>query len=118
MGRDAQYPLTPEMEQNLTKLLTAINKLRTAYGKPMYVSSGYRPAAINASVAGAAKKSNHMVCLAVDFKDADRQISKWCLQNLSKLEEYGLWMEAPLSTPTWTHLQVVPPKSGKRVFNP
>ena len=62
MGRDKQAPLTGLMEVNLRKLLQAVNKLRAAYGKPMIVSSGYRPAAINATIPGAAKKSNHMAC--------------------------------------------------------
>ena len=118
MGRDAQYPLTDDMEQNLQLLLTAVNKLRTDYGIPMYVSSGYRPAAINATVPNAATHSWHMVCAAVDFADVDRKISNWCLANLDKLAEYGLWMEDAGSTPTWTHLQVYPPKSGNRVFIP
>lgn len=118
MGRDAQYPLTQEMEANLAKLLVAINKVRTEYGKPMFVSSGYRPAAINANVPGAAKKSNHMVCLAVDIRDVDGKMKSWCLANLDKLALYGLWMEDAGSTPTWCHLQCVPPRSGNRVFKP
>lgn len=118
MGRDKDYPLTPEMEANLTKLLECLNKFRAMYGKPMYVSSGYRPAAINATVKGAAKKSNHMICLATDFADKDGELDKWCLDNLDKLEECGLYLEDPAATPGWAHLQCVPPKSGKRVFKP
>lgn len=118
MGRDAQYPLTQEMEANLAKLLEAVNKFRTDYNIPMTVTSGYRPAAINATIANAAKKSNHMVCLACDFHDSDGAIKSYCLANLDKLALYGLWMEDPGSTPTWCHLQCVPPRSGNRVFKP
>jgi uncharacterized protein YcbK (DUF882 family) len=118
MDRDKIAPLTPELEANLDKLLKALNKLRATYGKPMYVSSGYRPAQINENVKGAAKKSNHMLCLACDFADKDGELDKWCLANLDKLEEYGLYLEDPAFTPNWCHLQVVPPKSGKRVFKP
>jgi len=117
MGRDKQYPLTQEMEQNLQKLLKALNLFRTLYGKPMMVSSGYRPAAINATVAGAAKKSNHMVCLACDFKD-DGSLDKYCMDNQYILEQCGLYLEHPDATPGCCHLQCVPPKSGKRVFRP
>ena len=118
MNRDKQYPLTPEMEQNLQKLMTALNLFRTLYGKPMIVTSGYRPAAINANVPNAAKKSNHMVCLACDFKDADGSLDKYCMDNQYILQQCGLYLESHDSTPGWCHLQCVPPKSGNRVFKP
>lgn len=118
MGRDKQAPLTGLMEVNLKKLLQAVNKLRAAYNKPMIVSSGYRPAAINATIPGAAKKSNHMACLAVDFADRDGKLAEYCLNNLKLLEEFGLWMEDPAHTKGWVHLQRVPPRSGNRVFKP
>jgi hypothetical protein len=118
MGRDKIVPLSQEQEDNLEHLLECLNKLRTAYGKPMYVSSGYRPEAINSKVKGAAKKSNHIMCLACDFKDLDGSLDEWCLQNLDILEECGLYLESPMHTPNWCHLQAIPPKSGKRIFIP
>lgn len=117
MGRDIQYPLTPELEANLTKLLAALNKFRIIYGKPMIVSSGYRPGPFNTAANGA-KHSNHMVCLACDFKDIGNLLDEYCLNNQLILEECGLWLESPRSTAGWTHLQCVPPMSGKRVFEP
>lgn len=118
MGRDEKYPLSEEQEQNLEQLLIALNKFRKAYNKPMYVSSGYRPEAINSKVKGAAKKSNHIMCLACDFKDLDGSLDEWCLQNLDILEQCGLYLESPLHTPNWCHLQCKAPKSGNRVFIP
>lgn len=117
MGRDKQYPLTPELEVNLIKLLAALNKFRAVYGKPMVVSSGYRPGPFNAAAKGA-KHSNHMVCLACDFKDIGNMLDEYCLNNQSILEECGLWLESPRSTPGWSHLQCTPPMSSKRVFEP
>lgn len=118
MGRDKDFPLDKEQEANLEKLLKALNKLRKAYGKPMVVSSGYRPAAINANVKGAAKKSNHIMCLACDFKDLDGKLDEWMLENLDVLAECGLYLESPQHTPGWSHVQCVAPKSGNRVFIP
>jgi hypothetical protein len=118
MGRDKQYPLNGILEVNLEKLLKAVNKFRAVYGKPMRVSSGYRPAAINATVKGAAKKSNHMKCLAVDFVDRSGKLAEYCLNNLKLLEEFGIWLEDPAFTKGWVHMQVVPPRSGNRVFKP
>lgn len=117
MQRDKEFPLTPELENNLKKLLEAVNKFRKAYNKPLFVSSGYRPGAYN-KAAGGAKKSNHMICLAVDFKDKDGEVDKFAKDNLKLLEECGLYLEDPDHTPGWCHLQCSPPKSGKRVFKP
>lgn len=117
MSRIAESDLPTDMQANLEKLHKSINKLRTAYGKPMIVSSGYRSPSQNAA-AGGAKRSNHMSCLAVDIHDVDGQLDAWCLSNLEVLEKCGLWLEHPDATPRWCHLQVVPPKSGNRVFRP
>lgn len=105
------------LEKNLEKLLSALNKLREVWGKPMIISSGYRDPSHNARVGGA-KKSNHMLCLAADVLDMDDSLDEWCLERLELLEEIGLWLESPQYTKGWCHLQVVPPKSGKRVFIP
>lgn len=120
MGRDVDYQTeyTQEVSDNIDKLLISLNKFREKYGKPMFVSSGWRPSVINSSIQGSAKKSNHVIGLACDFKDIDRSLAKFCLQNLHILEDCGLYMEAPDSTPTWIHLQCVAPRSGKRVFKP
>jgi hypothetical protein len=98
-------------------LLEALDKLREAFGKPMHISSGYRPASVNKAVGGA-KKSNHMLCLACDFKDPTGEIDEFCLDNIKLLEELGLYLEDINSTPGWCHLQKVAPKSGRRIFIP
>ncbi len=118
MGRDKDFPLDAEQEANLELLLKCLNEFRAIYGKPMTVTSGYRPAAINATVKGAAKKSNHIMCLACDFRDTDGELDKWCLTNLDVLIKCGLYLESPAHTPNWCHLQCKPPKSKNRIFLP
>lgn len=113
MNRDKEFPLSPELEKNLEKLLIAVNKLRSAYGKPMYVSSGYRPGKYN-KAAGGANRSSHLTCEAVDFKDADGKLKAWI--TVKMLEDCGLYMEWPADTPTWMHVQIRPTKS--RIFKP
>jgi hypothetical protein len=117
MGRDKDYPLTQEFEWNLAKLLKAINKIRDIYGKPMIVTSGYRPGPYNKSAKGA-KLSCHLTCEAVDFKDTDGSFAKWCLQNMKVLVEADVYMEEPAHTKGWVHLQIRPTRSGRRVFLP
>ena len=120
MGRDVSHAdeYSQEISDNLDKLLIPLNKFREAYGHPITVSSGWRPPSLNATVKGAAPKSNHQKGLAVDMKDPDGAIDKFCMEKLSLLEELGLYLEHPESTPGWCHLQCVPPKSGNRVFKP
>ena len=124
MGRDAQYPAeyTPEVKANAEDLLNRVNALLLDLGLgptyPVYVSSGWRPSAVNAATAGAAKKSNHMLGRALDLKDGDGKLGKLFLANLHLLKKHGLYLENPEKTRGWSHLQNVAPGSGSRVFNP
>jgi hypothetical protein len=120
MGRDKTFSdeYTSEISNNLDTLLEKLNVLRAAYGHPMKVSSGWRPASINGMIPNAAKKSNHMIGLAVDIADADGALMKWCLDNLDLLTATGLYLEDFRYTPTWCHFQSVAPKSKKRIFVP
>lgn len=113
MGRDSEYPLTPELEENLAKLLESVNKLRNLYGKPMIVSSGYRPGKYN-KAAGGAKKSSHLTCEAVDFRDIDKKLKDFCTEKI--LKECNLYMEHPDHTESWCHVQIRPTKN--RIFRP
>lgn len=119
MGREIQYPLDEQQEKNLELLLIAVNKLRTLYGKPMMVTSGYRPGHYNTR-AGGGKKSAHLTAEACDFADKDRSLTNFCTDEI--LEQCGLFMEDPTVATTWTHLQTRIPKSkvnGRiRVFKP
>lgn len=113
MGRDTEFPLDDTKEINLSLLLISVNKLRDLYGKPMYVSSGYRPGHYNKS-AGGSPKSAHLTCEAVDFKDEDGKLKQFCTKKI--LEECGLYIEHPDNTPTWCHLQTRTTKN--RIFKP
>lgn len=122
MNRDKTHAkdYIPEVSSNIDKLLICLNKFREAYGKAMTVSSGWRPASINAAIGGA-KKSNHTVGLACDFADKDGNLAKFALEmdKIGKLKEWGLWLENPEKTKNWIHLDIK--DRGNRssnVFNP
>lgn len=110
--------LTFELLENAIDTVEKVNKLLDAFGSQRNVTSGYRPASVNAAIPNAAKKSNHMLCKACDLEDVDGKLDKWCMDNLHVLTEIGLWLEHPSATKTWCHIQTVPPNSGKRVFYP
>jgi hypothetical protein len=106
-----------EIIKNAWETVQKVNKLAVIAGwGDLIVSSGWRPAAVNATIKGAAPKSNHLTGRAVDLADPDRSIGRWCIDNQNALEKVGLWLEHPDDTPTWCHLQTVSPKSGNRVF--
>jgi uncharacterized protein YcbK (DUF882 family) len=119
--------LSKDIQDNLTKLLPKLNELRTAYGKPLLVTSGLRSMRHHLEIYAAKgitdkskipMKSNHLFGLACDFSDPDGTLKAWVNNNIPVMESIGLWMEAFSATPTWLHVQIVPPKSGNRFFNP
>lgn len=118
-SRDKKYPkeYTQEVSDNLDKLLVPINKIRDLYGKSMTVTSGWRPAEINASAGGAAK-SKHTLGLAVDILDENGDLMKWILANLETMKQLDIYFEDFRWTANWCHFQIGAPKSGKRIFVP
>jgi hypothetical protein len=135
MRRDAAYPgeLTPQIAENASKLLAAVNTLLRCAAEDGIepaldeitgnaVASGWRPQAVNERTSNAGKASTHLTGRGIDIQDhQDRRLARWCLRNLDRLETLGLYMEAPRWTggkSPWIHLQCIAPASGKRVFIP
>ncbi len=110
------YPVTPEIAGNLDKLLVAINKVRSAWGKPLTVTSGLRSDADQARINPKAPKSKHLIGAAVDISDPSGALYDWLKANPEVLEDAGLWCEERQGG--WQHFQVIPPGSGKRWFIP
>lgn len=107
MGRDKQYPVeyTKELQSNAMAFLERLNAFLEEIGiEHAEVSSGWRPAAINANVANAAKKSLHMTCKACDLKDLDGKLDILFATRPDLLRKYGLFLESPEHTSSWTHL--------------
>lgn len=122
-----------EIESNLAVLLKKINVIRSAYGKPMTVTSGLRTMAKHLAIyekTNADRKakglapvkvplgSRHLYGQAVDIADASGSLWNWCMSNMKVLENAGLYLEDRSATPTWIHFQIVAPASGKRIFIP
>jgi hypothetical protein len=118
-GREITYAseFNDVISENLLNMAEKLNAFQAAYGKQLKITSGWRPAAINAKVGGA-KRSNHQLGLACDVADSDGAVDKFCMDNLKLLEELGLYLEHPDATVGWCHLQMAPPRSGNRVFRP
>ena len=122
---------TPEVQANLAILLERVNKIRALWGKPCTVTSGlrtredhlriYRDKAEKAGVefdeSKVPMKSKHLYGQAVDIYDPDLSMTEWLKEDDSqKLVDAELWAEA--GNANWVHVQIVPPGSGARWFNP
>jgi len=112
------YPITPEQEANLNKLLGIMNQIRAAYGKPMTITSGLRSAADQQRINPKAPKSNHLMGLACDVADGDAALWAWCMLHMPLMEQFGVYFEDKNATVGWVHFQCIPPKSGTRIFKP
>lgn len=126
-GRDDAYlaELTDEIRFNAEDTVARTNRLleRAGFQHIRSVNSGWRPRAVNDATPNAVSQSQHLVGRAIDLPDPDRALAAWCVAHLEVLAEVGLWMEDPrwtydASGDHWVHLQIVPPKSGRRVFIP
>lgn len=118
-GRDQLDPLNVEMQYNMKHLLKQLNLLFQNYYSGAYygISSGYRPAAVNAA-AGGAKKSAHLTCEACDLRDPGNKLGKWLIERPDVLVALDLYLEEPTATPGWCHLQSRRTGSGRRIFKP
>lgn len=120
MGRDktSAADMTPEILSNATETVRLANALLKAFGEDRKVNSGWRPPSVNAATPGSALKSKHMTGQAIDLEDHEGDLDEWCFEHPEILESLGLWQEHPGATKGWCHVQILPPKSGKRVFYP
>ncbi len=120
---------TEERKVNAIKLLTAVNQLgllaiADGIGFPINPGTGSRVSGTEyggfrpQSCPIGAPHSAHKEALAVDIYDPRESIDEWCLDNQDKLEQCGIYIEAPNKTRGWSHWTVRAPGSGKRVFMP
>lgn len=102
--------LTDEVKSNINDLITRVNALLTELGvKQVTVSSGFRPSAVNAAIANAAKKSLHTQGKAVDLLDDKAQtLANLIAKSPNLLKKHDLWIEDPSATKgqstNWVHL--------------
>lgn len=129
VGNELQ--LTPAIEHEAARTVELVNHLlemAAASGivlprSPItgtHCSSGWRPPSVNASTPGAAVNSNHMTGRSLDVYDPDGDLDNWLMteKGQAALEAIGLWIEHPACTKSWSHLQTIPPGSGRRVYYP
>ena len=126
LGNYKESEIDPEHLANMKELLVRINKVRDAYGKAMSPTNCYRSLQHHLRIykdlgitdkAKIPMASRHLTGQAIDISDPKGELMAWCKANVDKLEEFGLWCEEPDKYKR-VHFQIVPPKSGRRFFNP
>jgi hypothetical protein len=95
------------------EMLNKFDEIRFQYGEPIHITSGARCEKHNAKIGGA-KNSNHCKGLAIDVVKTPN-LEDFILKNL---ETFDIYIEDPKKTSLWIHIQIVPPKSKKRIFQP
>lgn len=75
---------------------------------------GFRP---QNATQGAAT-SSHKDGKGIDLYDPQNEIDEWCMANQNDLEDFGIYIEHPSATRTWSHWTTRTPRSGNRVFMP
>lgn len=124
MGRDKKYAAecTDEIQSNAAGTVRAVNKLLALAQLDDIirdtVASGWRPSCVNDATCNAASHSKHLTAEAVDIVDGNRVFAQWCLDNQEKMADCELWAEDFRWTPTWVHLSIRPPLSGRRIYIP
>ena len=95
------------------KTLKKFDEIRFQFGEPIHITSGYRCTKQNKKIGGA-PNSNHVAGTAIDVVRTPH-LEEFILKHLEMLDFY---IEDLASTPQWIHIQINPPKSGKRQFKP
>ena len=118
--REHHPEVTPQLLENATKLLIAVNSLLDDLGIfTAKVSSGFRPSDVNAATPGSAKKSAHLSGLAIDLEDPDGKLDELISMCDPLKKKYGLWQEDPAKTVHWAHIdQVARTPRAENTFKP
>lgn len=116
MGRATPATLDSKTRANMDLLLVRMNNFFKDL-PPTALSSGYRTSTAN-SAAGGASRSWHLQAAAADLRDADGTVWQYVLANLPRAAELGIWFEDKRWCKGWTHVQIYPPASGKRIYQP
>ena len=123
--------IAPAISVNIDRLLNKVNALMAYMQQDKVIvplnmktrsqisgelNGGFRPQ----DCAIGAPNSNHKQGLAVDLYDPLGKIDEWVTNpnNLKKIQALDLYFEDKSATDGWCHVQIVPPKSGRRFFLP
>lgn len=78
------WPNDPDIMDNIICTMECLDQIREEYGKPLYITSGYRCPELNRTVGGV-KTSQHLKGQAADINlgsvEKNRAFFNWCRDN-------------------------------------
>ena len=108
---------TSEAVSNINDLVTnVLDRLRSEWGRPIIVTSGYRCKELNAAVGGA-RYSQHLKGQAADIVSDDfeafrRFVCRWCRNN-----EFDQCIFEHSSDSKWIHISYVEGRNRRQIIN-
>lgn len=116
------YGLTREQSVNIVKLADTYLAICTLFKQPPRITSGYRSLDEQVDLYRRMGKkapmgSAHCKAAAMDLADEFGLIYE-TLSQPENLLKHGIYLEHKSATPTWCHVQIIPPVSGRRIFYP
>lgn len=109
---------------NLMRTHQMMNLIRSKYGKPMVVTSGYRSIEDHVRIYQDRKLGNppmgslHLSGLAVDIADPKGDLKSWVMDHLDFFKSIPVCFEDFSVTSNWVHFQFLYPLSQKTFFIP
>lgn len=103
-------PTEQEVENIILLCTKLLQPLRSLYGKPMIVESGYRVKELNDLLPDSSPTSDHMNGLAADIRCENPKAL------LSSLLSSGLIFDQAILYPTFLHLSYRPTRSRQQVI--
>ena len=120
-----KYATSPDQEKNLVDLGRTLFIVEQALNVDIMnnITSGLRSIELQSKIDTAVGRalrlgSRHLYGLAADVSDPHHSIFDAVCDETDVQTALGVWLKDKGSTPTWCHLQIVPPASGKLVFIP
>lgn len=117
--RDWAFSAYPELKtaRHIIAVAHKLELIRGYLGRPIHVTSWYRPGVYNRKIGGA-KNSAHLYGMAVDFQVGGMNADMIRAMLRPKLETLKIRMEN-LPYSTWTHIDTREPSEvGGRFFRP
>ena len=125
------YKTNQAIDENLKILFERLLEFQDACGIDFVITSGLRSNEKQEELIKqgrtTASRSYHLAGAAADILDKDESLTNWIKSNIGIMEKIGFWLEdfnsiktmsKKLGCDVWVHVQIKPPKSGKRVFIP